>query len=421
MTPRRDHPKKRALPAAVVALGWVSLLTHTPSDKVYPLVPAFLLSIGGGAMALGWLEGVAESVAAALKIVAGRASDRAARRRPLIAWGYTISALARPFYALAWSPVHAVLVRTADRVGKGLRGPPRDAMLAAATTADQRGHAFGFHRMMDNLGAVLGALLAFALLGWAGLEVREIFVISAVPGLAAVAVILLLVKEPRPAAPAVTAEPPATTPTTGSARTPAPAPAKPAADDAPPTHLPRAARRYLVAVAVFSLASSGDLFLMRRLTDLGLDVTLVPIAWVSLQLMKGLTNVPGGRLSDRLGRRTVLGAAWVVYAASYLGFAWVSSWPAAWALLALYAVHYGLAEGGQRALLAEYAPERARGRAYGWQLGIEGGLALPANVAFGFVYDRLGAATAFGATAGVALLAACVLALFVPSPRAAAA
>jgi MFS family permease len=368
---------------------------------IYPLVPAFLLTIGGGAAALGWLEGIAETVAALVKIAAGRLSDRTARRKPLVVLGYGISTLARPLFALATSPVHAVAVRALDRVGKGLRGPPRDAMVAGAVDAPLRGHAFGFHRMMDNFGGVLGPIIAFALLHAFALPLRTVFAASIVPGVLAVMVAMLFLREPPRVAP-----PPASRP---------PSRAEPASSGEAP--LPPAARRYIGAILLFSLAASGDLFLLHRMTDLGLDQSLIPVAWVSLQLAKGLLNVPGGRASDRFGRRRVLALAWLLYAATYAGFGIVRSWPAAWLLLAIYAAYYGLAEGGQRALLAEYVPPSSQGRAYGVQLAVEGLMVLPANVLFGIVYARLGAAAAFCGTGALALAAAVSLFWVPPPPK----
>lgn len=383
------------LPRNVVALGWVSLLTDAASDMVYPLVPAFLLALGGGAVHVGWLEGVAELVSAALKLGSGAVSDRFAKRKPIIVMGYGIAALARPLYALAGSPLLAITARAIDRVGKGLRGPPRDAMVADAVTPAQRGHAFGFHRMMDNAGGVVGALIAFLLLQLFALELRTLFVLSIVPGLLAVLVALLFVREiPRAAA--------------------APEKPRPTLRGGPP--FSPAARRYFLAIAVFSLASSGDIFLVYRLTDLGLPRALVPIVWMSLQLGKALLNVPGGKASDRWGRRRVLSLAWVLYAISYLAMGLAPGWALCWAALGLYAIHYGLAEGGQRALLAELVPRESFGRGYGVLLAVEGAMALPANVLFGWAYAKLGALTAFGAAAAFALAGAVVLST-VRAPR----
>jgi MFS family permease len=385
--------KPAALPRTVVALGWVSLLTDAASDMIYPLIPAFLLTLGGGAVAIGWLEGVAEAVGAVLKLFSGAVSDRAARRKPLIALGYGVSALTRPLLALATSPLHAVLVRAIDRVGKGLRGPPRDAMVADATPPAIRGHAFGFHRMMDNSGAVVGSLLAFAFLRWLELDLRTVFKLAVIPALLAVAVIFVFVREP-PRAEAAPAKP------------------RPTLSGGPP--FGPAARRYFAAIAVFSLAGSGDMFLIYRLLDLGLPRALVPVVWMTLQLGKALLNVPGGKAADRYGRRPLLVIAWALYAVSYAALGFAPGWIWAWAVLGLYALHYGLAEGGQRALLAECVEPAAFGRAYGTLLAIEGAMVLPANVLFGLAYAKLGAGVAFAAAGALALAGAGVLATVRP-------
>jgi MFS family permease len=393
---RPDRTGGGKLPRNVVVLGWVSLFTDAASDMIYPLLPLFLLELHGGAIALGFIEGVSEAVSAGVKLFAGRLADTQAKKKPLVAAGYAIAALARPLYALATTPVHAVFVRALDRVGKGLRGPPRDAIVAGSVEPARRGHAFGFHRMMDNFGGVLGPIVAFAMLHFLNWPLRTVFVASLVPGLLSVVLTLVAVEEPAPTA---------STPKAETAEVAAPA-----------TRFSRSAILYFGAMSLFALASSGDLFLVRRLTDLGLDKALVPFAWLSLQLAKGALNVAGGKASDKYGRKRVLVLAWVVYAVSYALFglafnAWVG-----WATLFVYALHYGLAEGGQRALVAEIVPDNARGRAFGVQLALEGAMVLPANVGFGALYEALGGPAAFYAGAGVALLAAVALA-FVPLRR----
>jgi MFS family permease len=400
---------KTGLPRTVVALGWVSLLTDAASDMIYPLVPELLRSIGGGALWIGWFEGIAEAISTALKLVSGRMSDNPRARKPLIAFGYGIAALSRPLFAIAASPVHAVLIRAIDRVGKGLRGPPRDAMVANAVPADKRGHAFGFHRMMDNFGGAIGPLLAFALLWLVGLPLRTVFALAAIPGLFAVLVVLFFVRDP------ALASDDSSRITDKTERAPSPLPLV-----REKLRLSGNARRYLLALFVFSLGGAGDLFLLRRLSDLGLSATFVPIAWISLQLGKGLLNVPGGRASDKYGRKRVLVLSWLLYGATYVGFGQANSWVVAWIWLGLYAVHYGLAEGGQRAIMAELVPANMRGRAYGIQLAVEGGAILIANVAFGYVYERLNASIAFAFAGGIAILGATLLLFIVPVPRKAA-
>jgi MFS family permease len=224
-----------------------------------------------------------------------------------------------------------------------------------------------------------------------------VFAAAVVPGLLAVVVALLFVREPARARPA------------------------PAAPIASSTSLPFSpvALRYFTALAVFSLAGSGDMFLVLRLTELGLDKALVPIAWVSLQLGKAALNVPGGRAADRFGRRRLLVAGWILYALSYAAFGVAGDWRVAWILLFVYAAHYGLVEGGQRALVAEIVPREVAGRAYGVQLAIEGLLVLPANLAFGFAYAHLGAHVAFAGAGVVALIGAALLATVKASPESA--
>lgn len=423
-----DRPLAKKLPRAVIVLGWVSFFTDASSDMIYPLVPAFLVSLGGGAMALGWLEGIAEAVSAGIKLWAGRRIDRTGHPKRFVVLGYGISALARPLYALASAPFHAVLVRVVDRVGKGLRGPPRDAMLAAVVDKDSRGHAFGFHRMMDNFGGVAGPILAFFALQMAELPLRTVFLVSVIPGVASVILAQFFLKDlRRPSheddkanvadeAPKASAEPESSAKSEGASE------AKSASKEAESITDTEAAHvlpwRFFLVTAVFTLAASGDLFLMRRLTDLKLPIAWVPVAWVSLQLLKGLFNVPGGRASDRFGRRRVLAIAWLLYALTYVGFGFAPSWWIAWLLIVPYALHYGLAEGGQRALLTDLVPKALRGRAFGIQLAIEGAFILPANVGFGFVMDRFGPIPAFVAASSCAALAALLLLAIVPSPPA---
>ncbi len=404
------NKKNHRLPLTVVALGWVSLLTDAASDMIHPLVPQLLQSIGAGASWLGWFEGVAEVVSTAMKLISGRMSDQPHTRKPLIALGYGIAALSRPLLAIATTPIHAVLIRAIDRVGKGLRGPPRDAMVANAVPKENRGHAFGFHRMMDNFGGALGPILAFALLWLVGLPLRTVFALAAIPGLMAVLVVLLFVKDP-----AYSSESSIATNEVDKTEV------RPESTTPEKLRLSSAAKRYLVALCVFSLAGAGDLFLLRRLSDVGLQSAFVPLAWVFLQFAKGLLNVPGGRASDKYGRKPVLVLSWILYGATYVGFGLANSWIGACIWLGLYAVHYGLAEGGQRAIMAEFVPKNMRGRAYGIQLAAEGVALLIANVAFGYVYERLGASTAFVGAGAIAAVGALLLVVLVPAPRESAA
>jgi MFS family permease len=376
--------EKQRLPAVVRGLGWVSFFTDAASEMIYPMLPSFLRSLGAGAASLGLMEGIAESVSAFVKWRTGVASDRGAKK-PFVLAGYSLATFSRPLLSLVGSPAMVVVIRTMDRFGKGIRSAPRDAMLSLSVRPENRAAAFGFHRMMDNAGAVVGPILAFSLARFAGLDLRSIFALSIVPGLFALATLLFFVREPPEDVPAKKQETPA----------------------AP---LPASARRYLAVVALFSLGASADSFLMLRLADLGLSPAYLPIAWLTLNGAKALTNMPGGRLADRWGHRRTLVVAWVLYAVAYGALPLTHSIVTTWLLIIGYGVYYGLSEGGEKALLAELVPSASRGRAYGVMHAVTGAAVLPANALFGLLYARE-PAWAFGASAMCAALAAVGLAL----------
>ncbi len=388
-----DEALKKPLPQVVWRVGWVSLLTDAATEMVYPLLPAFLRSLGGGAAWLGLVEGVAETVAALVKWRTGALVDRSRHKKGLVVLGYGVSSVVRPLLALAMAPWHVVLVRAVDRVGKGIRSAPRDAILTAAVPPETRAAAFGAHRMMDNLGAVVGPLLCFFFARGLDLSVRTILALAAVPGALAVATLVLGVKEKLDETP---------TPPPASALDSSQVGTKVA-----PT-LPPELTRYFVAVGLFSLGASADSFLLLRLSKQGLDEEWLPIAWLSLNLAKSAMNLPGGRLADRFGRKRILTFGWVVYALVYAAFPLATTVTGTWALLVAYALYYGLAEGGEKAIVADLAPRKLRGRAFGTLAAVTGFAVLPANALFGLLFDW-DVRAAFGTSAAFAALAAVVL------------
>jgi MFS family permease len=398
---RVPRPRSR-LPIAVYALGLTSLLNDAASDMIYPLLPLFLAgSIGAGAAAIGVIEGAAELTSSLLKLVSGHLSDRFGRRKPFVVGGYLVASLVRPFLALAGSATTVFVIRLVDRFGKGLRSSPRDALIADVVDPRDRGRAFGVHEAMDHAGAVVGPLAAsgLMLLGW---TMPAVFVISTVPALLACLVVGFWVKEPPPVAQTLAALP-------ASAAGP---PAPPiAAAAAPPRVLSRPFVGYLVAVAIFSLGGSADVFLLMRAHDLGLSSGAVPLLWAFHNGLKALATSHGGALADRFGRRRALALGWLVYALVYAGFARVSSVAGVIALFALYAVHYAIGAGAQKALVADLVPALARGRGYSVYHACVGVMLLPASVLFGQVYQRGGASLAFGLGAALALLATALLPL----------
>jgi MFS family permease len=377
----------------VKALGLVSLLTDASSEMIYPLLPAFLTgTLRAGPGFVGLVEGAAEAVAGVLKVVAGRASDRLPRRKPLVVAGYGLSSLARPLVALASAPVHVLAVRLADRIGKGTRSAPRDALLAEVVGPKMRGRAFGFHRAMDHAGAVVGPLLASALL-WLHLDLRTVFALAAIPALASLVVLVAGVREPPRAAPP-------------------PAAAAPAGEP-----LGSPLRRYLAVLAVFTLGNSSDAFLLLRAQEAGVALGAVPLLWSFHHVVKSATSTWAGAFSDRLGRRSAIVSGWGVYALAYAGFAVASSPLAPWALFALYGLYHAATEGPERALVADLAGPEARGRAFGLYHAVTGVMLLPGNLLTGWLWQAHGAPAALGLGALCALTAALGLLALVSEPR----
>lgn len=372
----------RRLGRNVYALAAVSFFTDVSSEMIYPLLPVFLTTVlGASAGFIGAIEGAAESTAALLKLASGWWSDRMSRRKPLVVAGYTIASVVRPLVAVATSATQVLMIRVSDRVGKGLRNAARDALIADSVDPSVRGRAFGLRSAADNAGALLGPLIAFALIRAWGLSLRTIFWLSAIPGAMAVIVAIVGVRET--AKRSVVAKKAELRAGMGSRFW-----------------------AFLVVMLIFTLGNSTDAFLLLRAKQLGVPIALAPILWALLNGVKSISNIPGGALSDRIGRRPALVAGWVVYAAIYLLFARATQAWHAWALFAAYGVYFGLTEGAELALIADVAPSLRRGVAYGWYYLAIGIGALPASIGFGILWDRFGSATAFGVGAGLALVAA---------------
>jgi MFS family permease len=381
-----DSSRRPRLGRNVVALGVVSFLTDVSSEMIYPLLPVFLTAtLGADAAFVGAIEGAAETTAALLKLASGWWSDRVRRRKPLVVIGYAIASIARPLVAIAQSASQVLAIRVSDRVGKGIRNAPRDALIAESVDPSIRGRAFGFHRAMDNAGGVLGPLIAFAVLTWHFAALRTVFWLAAIPALLSLIVLVGFVRDvPRAA--------------TRSG----------AAAKGLDLTRPMGARfwKVLGVIFLFTLGNSTDAFLLLRANQLGVPVALAPILWAALHVVKTASNVPGGVLSDRIGRRPTLIAGWLLYAVVYFGFARASEAWQAWALFAVYGLFFGLTEGSERALVADMVSLESRGTAFGWYNLAIGLGALPASLLFGFVWDRSGAPVAFLMGASLALVAA---------------
>lgn len=374
----------------VLVLGLVSFLTDVSSEMIYPLLPLFLTTVlGAGPAFLGIIEGVAESTASLLKLVSGIVSDRMEGRKKLVLAGYAISSCARPLIAIAGAPLTVLLVRFADRVGKGVRTSPRDALIADSVDQSLLGKAFGFHRSMDHAGAILGPLIATVLLTWFVTDLRTVFWLAAIPGGLAVLLIVLKVRD--------------------VAR-------QRSTDGRFLSGFPRGRlRTYLLILFLFTLGNSSDAFLLLRAGQLGVTPARIPLLWMFFHLVKMLSSMPFGALSDRIGRRVVILAGWVVYALTYAGFAFATSERHVWLLFAVYGLFYGLTEGVEKALLVDVAPAGERGGAFGWYNFAIGAGALPASILFGLIWQGFNPQAAFGFGAALAALAAILFILLIPS------
>jgi MFS family permease len=376
------------LPRPVWLFGWVSLATDAASEAIYPLLPFFLTQVlGAGAVSLGIVEGAAEAANSVLKILSGRAADRARAKRPLVLLGYGLSSAVRPLIAVAKSWTHVFAVRFTDRIGKGIRGAPRDVMLAGWATPATRGKVYGFHRAMDHAGAVVGPTLASLFLFFYPGEYRTLFALTIIPGAIAVALILLVREDPV-------------------------ATARPKADTGfqPDTDpLPRRLKAFFVVLSLFMLGNSTDAFLLLKLTDAAGSVRWVPLMWAAHHVVKASVSFVGGSWSDRIGRRTVISTGWIIYAAVYMGFAVSTSLVALLAWFMVYGFYFGFAEGTEKALVADLAPPSRRGFAFGVYTAVQGLGALTASVVFGVVWSAIGPAAAFGVGGALAVIATALL------------
>jgi MFS family permease len=391
-------PERGAAPAAtpynrnVVSLGITSLLTDVSTEMLIPVLPLFItITLGASAASLGLIEGVAESTASLLRLSSGWLSDRIGQRKPFLVLGYGISTVAKGAFALAISWPMVLVMRFTDRVGKGLRNPPRDALIADSVTPEVRGRAFGLHRGLDTLGAAIGPLVAYAMLrAWPG-DYRRIFASSAIPGALGVLVLALFVRAARHAraAPA---------PLAGAVRS-----------------LGGPFRRFVLVDGVFQLGNSSMAFVLLRAKTGGVPVTLVPLAYVLYNVVSAGLSLPLGAVSDAIGRRRLIGAGYLLYAAVYALLAWSGAPAATVSALALLGVYTALTEGAQRSLIADLVGSERRATAYGVYHTVVGLALLPASVVAGLLWDRFGARITFAADAAIAAVAAMAFALLLPA------
>jgi MFS family permease len=432
----RVNSNKGRIPRNVIVLGIVSLFTDASTEMMYPLIPIFVAALGSGAVILGVIEGVAETTAAILKLFSGIISDKLGKRKLLVAIGYSLSSLVRPFTGLVSSAWQIVFIRMFDRIGKGIRSAPRDALIASSVDNRIRGKAYGFHRAMDHAGAVVGPLLALftialLILGFGMkdtlLTLRWTFCLSIIPGIFAMVTVVFFVKEK------------VDTTSTGK-------PFKFSIKQFDKNFI-----AYLSIVFLFTLGNSSDAFLLFRveeaihksgalfsmisnvpllsdmITGFGdtpsqmkvVDILFLPLVWAFFHVIKVVFSTPLGALSDRIGRKLTINIGWGIYAFVYMSFALLDRLPGSWqivatfVLFAIYAFFYAFSEGAEKALVADIVNTEVRGSAFGMYNFAVGLGALPASVIFGLLYNAFGATVAFSTGAVIACVSMLLLVLVV--------
>ncbi|MBL7071097.1 MAG: MFS transporter [Candidatus Omnitrophica bacterium] len=384
--------KKRKLDRNIFTLGLVSLFTDISSQMIYPLLPIFLSSVlGMGIVFIGLLEGIAEATASILKVFSGWYSDRLKKRKPIIFLGYSLSTLGKPFLYLATLGWHVLIVRFIDRVGKGIRTSPRDALVADSSLPEQRGKAFGIQRAMDRIGAFLGPLIAFAILPLLNNNLRLVFLLAFFPALIAVLIIIFFLKD-KP-----------------HVRDPSKELKSFSLKD-----LNRDFKVFIFILAIFTLGNSSDAFLILRAKDLGVKVVFIPILWLMYNFISSATSIPLGSFSDKLGRRKTTLLGFFVYGIVYLGFAFSNSQSSVWFFMGLYGVHYGLSEGVLRAYVADLVEDKSiLATSYGIYHTVVGLCMFPASLIMGILWQSFGPHVAFSFGAALSLVAAVLLAIFI--------
>lgn len=357
----------------VFAAGFVSFFMDVSSEMVYPLVPLFLANVlGVNKSVIGFIEGIAESTASLLKVFSGWFSDRIGRRKGLMGVGYAVSVLSRPLIALAVAWQHILASRFIDRLGKGIRTAPRDAIIAESSDPEVMGRAFGFHRAMDTLGAVIGPALAFFLLSAFAGDFRKVFWVSMIPGLIAVLLIVFLIKEKKKALPEKHERPKLAL-----------------------THFDWRFKFFVVITTIFAIGNSSDVFLILRSQQLGITTAMIPVIYLTFNLVYALSAIPAGMAADRFGKKRVVLMGFILFALIYYGFAAAGSATAAWVLFGLYGVFMGLTEGVQKAFLTTIIPPDFKATAFGVYNTAVGLALFPASLIGGWLWDRVSPAATF--------------------------
>ncbi|MBA7563571.1 Multidrug resistance protein MdtH [subsurface metagenome] len=400
---RRERIKKNNRLKNVYVLGAVSLFNDFSSEMIYPLIPLFVKSVLGlGPAFLGILEGIAESTSSILKLFAGYFSDKIKKRKPFAVGGYAISNLLRPLIGLTRSWGVLLFLRFLDRVGKGIRTSPRDAMIADYSPIERRGFAFGFQRGMDHTGAVLGSITASLLLYFFTIELKTIFLLSVIPGIIAVLLMIFGVRNIQKRDKIEVPRKYVISNKTTNGK-------KEILKFSDFKKLGKQFSLYLVVLVIFTLGNSTDAFLLLRASEMGFQITVIPLLWAILHISKAVFCVLGGYLSDKIGRKAMILSGWFVYFLTYLGFAYFSEYYLIYLLFIIYGLYFGLTEGVEKALVADIVPGGNLGTAYGFYNLSLGIATLPASIIFGFIWKAYSFRAAFLTGAIISVVASIML------------
>lgn len=373
-------------------LGLVSLFTDISSQMIYPLLPIFLSSVLGASTSfIGLIEGIAESTASFVRVFSGWFSDKLKKRKPIVFWGYTLSTIGKPFLYLATAPWHVLAVRFIDRVGKGVRTPPRDALIADSSRKEEIGRAFGFQRAMDRMGAFLGPLAAFMLLPILNNDMRLVFLLAFIPGVLAVLIIVFCIKE------------------------------KAQGENSPVRtvsvslkYFDSDFKKFVVILGIFTLGNSSEAFLILRAKDLGVTTVMIPVIWLMYNFVSSIVATPLGGLSDRIGRRKTTILGFLVFSFVYFGFAFSDRQSLIWFFMAVYGIYFGLSEGVLRAYVTDLVEDKSRlATAYGVFNTVIGLCMFPASFFMGILWQYFGAPLAFSFGAVLSLISAAALILLI--------
>ena len=371
----------------VYFLGLVSLFTDLSSQMIYPLIPEFLVSMGATKFIIGLIEGIAESIATIFRSLFGHLSDRFGKRKIFIYLGYGLSAVSKPFLYLSGTWIDVMMVKFADRVGKSIRSPARDALISTSVAPHKKGKAFGFHRAMDRTGAIGGPLLAMLILGFWSNDVRLVFLLSAIPALLAL-VFILFTRE-------TTFNPSTDTssPNSGGIRN-------------------RPFLIFTVANIFFALGNSSNAFLILKAREAGLTIAMIPLIWMLYNAFCTVSSPIFGTLSDKIGRRPLIMISFAYYAVLYFLFGFTTNLTAVWILFAAYGIYYGLSEGASRAYIADLVAAEKRATAYGIYNTSVGLALFPASIIMGSIWDHYGSALAFYTAAAFSLVGFTIFVVF---------